>query len=66
LKQEQEKKMMPTNLMNDSMSPKKSSSLQQPQATNAPQEQQVCCYSFMLAVGIATDIITLAFCPIAA
>ncbi|KAK4518273.1 tethering complex subunit [Mucor velutinosus] len=33
--------MMPTNLMNDSMSPKKSSSLQQPQATNAPQEQQL-------------------------
>ncbi|KAL9537449.1 hypothetical protein MBANPS3_011765 [Mucor bainieri] len=33
--------MMPASLMNDSMSPKKSSSLQQPQATNAPQGQQL-------------------------
>lgn len=33
---------MPTSLMNDSMSPKKATNLQQPQATNAPQGQQVC------------------------
>ncbi|KAL7331262.1 mRNA binding protein puf3 [Mucor circinelloides] len=33
--------MMPTSLMNDSMSPKKATNLQQPQATNAPQGQQL-------------------------